>query len=284
MAGLLSGLSGLGLGDLEGVDIFRDPEQQKKEKEEAEKVKVPVVSEKDLIYDKTFTCPVCDEKFTSKILKTGKARLLGMDKDLRPIHEGVDVQKYDVILCPHCGYGAIARFFANVTGSQAKLIRENISKKVKLREYKDEIYGYEQAIERYKLALANAVVKRAKVSEKAYVCLKSAWVLRGYAQELEKKSDTSMDYLENVRGLEDGHLQSAYKGFVEARQTESFPMCGMDELTVDYLLAVLAVRFKEYEAASKLISTILGAPAANGRIKDKARDLKDEIVAALKKK
>ena len=34
-------------------------------------------------------------------------------------------------------------------------------------------------------------------------------------------------------------LKNALDGFVEARQTEDYPMCGMDEITVEYLLAVL---------------------------------------------
>lgn len=284
MSDLLAGLAGLGLGDLESIDIFADPEKEKekKKKEMEEQGKVAAVLEKDLIYDKTIICPVCDEKFTSKITKTGKARLLGMDKDLRPIHEGIDTQKYDVILCPHCGYAALTRFFPNITSGQAKLIRESISKKVHLHEYKDEIYSYEQALERYKLALVGAVVKRGKNSEKAYICLKSAWLIRGYIESLEKVEETPREQLEQLHALEETNLQNAYKGFIEARQSEPFPMCGMDEMTVDYLLAALGVRFKDYETASKLVAQILSTSGANARTKDKARELKDEIILALK--
>ena len=59
-------------------------------------------------------------------------------------------------------------------------------------------------------------------------------------------------------------------------------MCGMDEITIDYLLAVLAARFKKYDIASRLISSILTSPMANARTKEKARDLKDQIVADIK--
>ncbi|MCM1112137.1 MAG: DUF2225 domain-containing protein [Muribaculum sp.] len=276
MAGLLSGL---GLDELEGVDIYADP--GKKQKEEQEAVK-NTVEEKDLIYEKAFVCPVCDAKFTNKIMKTGKARLLGMDRDLRPIHEGVDTQKYDVLLCPKCGYAAISRFFTQVTSTQAKFIKEHISQKVQLREYKGETYSYEEAIERYKLALANAVVKRAKNSEKAYICLKSAWIFRGYAKFLEE-SGGSADKIQEARDMEAAHMENAYKGFTDACQTESFPMCGMDEMTIDYLIAVMAFRFKEYDIASKMVATIITSPVANNRTKDKARDLKDEILAEMKK-
>lgn len=282
MSGLLSGLSGLGLDELENIDVFAELEKKQSDAKSVAAAK-PVVLEKDLIYDKSFVCPVCDGKFSDKVTKTGKARLLGMDKDLRPLHEGIDTQKYDVVLCPHCGYAALARFFPQITSSQAKLIREKISKKVHLHKYRGEIYSYEEAIERYKLALANAVVKHAKNSEKAYICLKTAWILRGYAESLEGDPEADPNQLEEVYALEENHMRNAYKGFLEARQTESFPMCGMDEITIDYLLAVMGVRFREFETASKLVAKIITSPGVNARIKDKARELKEEILVELRK-
>lgn len=282
MAGLLSGLGDLGLGNLENVDIFADPEKKTEQKSVADAPKI-TIQEKDLVYDKSFVCPVCEKKFTNKIVKTGKARLLGMDQDLRPRHEGIDTQKYDVILCPCCGYAAITRFFPQVTSIQQKLIREQISQKVHLHAYNGETYSFEEAVERYKLALVNAVVKRAKNSEKAYVCLKSAWLLRGYLEKLKEDPKATSEEKEAAAQMENSQMQNAYKGFLEAAQSESFPMCGMDEMTVNYLLAVMALRFKEFDIASKMTAKILSSPAASARIKDKARDLKDEILQELKK-
>lgn len=280
MAGLLSGLAGLGLDDLEDVDIYMETEKEKQEKDTA----VAKVEEKDLIYDKNFECPVCGETFSAKIMKTGKAKLLGTDQDLRPKYEGIEATKYDVELCPHCGYAALGRYFANIGITQAKMIRENISKKVHLHSYTGEIYTYEEALERYKLTLANAVVKRAKPSEKAYICLKSAWVLRGYAESLEQEGSADDARLEELRKQEEEYLENAYNGFTEARGSEGFPMCGMDEITVDYLLAVLALRFKKYDVASRMVSAILTSPSANNRTKDKARELKNQILAEIKRK
>lgn len=281
MSGLLSGLSGLGLDDLENVDIYADPEKDKRDAQQG--AGQQEVQEKDLIYDKSFVCAVCDEKFTNKIMKTGKAKLLRMDKDLRPVYEAVDAQKYDVVLCPKCGYTALSRYFAQVTPVQAKLIKEQITQKVHLHEYKDETYSHLEAIERYKLALANAVVKRAKNSEKAYICLKTAWTLRGYAEYLEASHENTSVQMNEVYALEESHMRNAYKGFLEARKTEHFPMCGMDEITVDYLLAVLSVRFGDLDMAGRLVSKIVTSPSANARTKDKARELKEEILREVKK-
>lgn len=279
MSDLLFGLSALGLGDLQDADVFE--ELTKKEKA-AEEPKAVVIEEKDIVYDRKMTCPVCDEEFMTKSLKSGKTRFLGNDKDLRPLHDGVDSQKYDVVLCPHCGYAALTKYFPHVTSRQIKLIKENISSKVRLRSHNDDIYTYEEAIERYQLALASAIVKQAKTSEKAYICLKNAWLLRGYAQYLRDEKGMSDRQLEQVKQMEETNLKNAYKGFMEAVSTESFPICGMDEGTVDYMLAAIAMQLEDYDNAGKLVANILVAPNMNPRIKDKARDLKDEILEIKK--
>lgn len=278
--GLLSGLGSLGLGGLEGMDIFEEEEAKKKA---VETVAPPKVEEKDLIYDRSFTCPVCGTEFSAKIMKSGKAKLIGTDMDLRAKYEGIDALKYDVELCEACGYAALSRYFTNIGSTQAKLIREKVSTGVHITQYHDEVYSYEQAFERYKLALVCAVVKKSKASEKAYICLKSGWLVRGWRESLQESGKGNEKLIAELEKQEDEYLQNAYKGFVEARKSESFPLCGMDEVTVDYLLAVLSVRFKKYDVASRLVSSILASSSANARMKDKTRDLKEQILAEMKK-
>lgn len=288
MSGILSGLSRLGLGNLENVDIFAQPKKEEEHKhKEAEKA--PEVQEKDLIYDKSYKCPVCEKSFPARVMKTGKARLIGMDRDLRPRHEAIDSVKYDAIVCPNCGCAALSRYFDQIGQTQAKLIREGISSKVQLKTYTGETYSYEQALERYQLCLANAVVKRGKTSEKAFICLKTAWLVRGYREALESGSELVEGSAEKRKALaaelaasEKSYLENAYKGFSEARQTEGFPMCGMDEMTMDYLLGVLAYENGAYDVASRMVATILTSTSANARIKDKARELKEDILQELK--
>lgn len=280
MAGLLSGLASLGLGNLEKAKVFEEP--VKDEKSDAQGAAVPEILEKDLVYERNHECPVCDNVFSSKVMKSGKVKLEGTDSDLRPKYEGVDPLKYDVIVCPKCGYAALTRYFKTILSAQSKMIKENISKNIQIKPNTGDIYTYEEAMERYKLALACAIVKQAKASEKAYICLKSAWVLRGMAEQLDT---TAEEYEETKAALEkeeSEYLQTALEGFISAIQTEETPMCGMDEITVDYLIAVLAVKFEKYDVASKLIATIITSSNANARMKDKARDLKETVVARLK--
>lgn len=282
--GILSGLGGFGLGNLENADIFgaEKKEEKKPEKQAAATTVAPELTESDFIFAKSFTCPCCDKEFKTKTVKIGKAKLIGTDIDLRPKYEIVDSLKYDVILCPNCGYAALSRFFQYITGPQAKLIAVNISQNFKNTEPSGDIYTYEEAVERYKLALANAIVKRSKSSEKAYICLKLAWVIRGMNENLDDRLPDYENRSKELKEEEDELLQNSLDGFLAARQSETFPMCGMDESTVDYLIAVLSMRFGQMDVAAKLVSAIILSPVANKRMKDKARALKEMLVVQIK--
>ena len=282
MAGLLSGLEQFGLSNLENMDLYEA--SKKEEKGPDGKPVQATVQEQDFLFDKSFTCPICDKEFKARTVKIGKAKLAGSDLDLRPRYEQIDLLKYDIIMCPSCGYAALSRFFKFVTSPQAKNIKKTISATFKPQKETKEIYTYDEALERYKLTLANAIVKQTRSSEKAYICLKTAWLLRGKAEHLDKNLP---DYEEQKKLCEDEEnefLRNALEGFLAARQTESFPMCGMDEPTVDYLIAVTAMRFEQYDVSSRLITGILQSPTANPRMKDKARDIKEMLMKKIKEK
>ncbi len=280
MAGLLSGLEQFGLSNLESMDLYEAP---KKAGENGEGKEAPVMQEQDYLFDKSFTCPICDKDFKARTVKIGKVKLLGTDLDLRPKYDQVDLLKYDIIMCPHCGYASLSRFFKFVTSPQAKNIQKAISASFKPQAEK-ETYTYDDALERYKLTLANAIVKQAKPSEKAYICLKTAWLLRGKGEHLDTEAPDYAEQKKQVDAEENEFLHNALEGFLAARQTESFPMCGMDEPTVDYLISVIAMRFEQYDVASRLIAGILTSPTASPRMKEKARMIKEMIVKRIKER
>lgn len=278
--GLLSGLGALGLGNLEGASLYES---------EQEKTKVTIkevpqeVKEADMLFDKTYTCPVCDQEFKAKTIRAGKIRMLGTDMDLRPKYEGIDMMKYETIACPHCGYAALSRYFKYMTSMQLKLIKTNICANYQPHPMDGEIYTHEEALERYKLTLANAIVKKAKSSEKAYICLKMGWLMRGMAEALDTTSAEYSAKKEAYAKMEREYLSNALEGFVSARQTEGFPMCGMDENTVDYLIAVLAMECEQYDLSLKVLSNVIGSKNANSRVKERALDVKNMIREKMKK-
>lgn len=220
------------------------------------------------------------------MVRSGKAKAMVADQDLRPRYEGIDVLKYDIISCPYCGYSSMSKNFPYLTPAQKRAIKENICSSYKPRKIDPDkkIYTYEEAMERHKLALVNTIVKHGKASEKAYICLKTGWILRGQREALEADTPDYEKKKQELESAENQFLKNAYDGFVTARASESFPICGMDEMTVDYLLATLAMRFEEYETAAKLLGSIVTSRTANARIKDRAHDLKDVLMEKLKEK
>ena len=278
--GLLSGLARFGLGNLENMEIY---EEEKPENTEADKAVQKVVHEADFLFDKSYTCPICGREFKERTIRTGKAKLIGSDRDLRPRYEHIELLKYDIIMCPVCGYAALGRFFPYVTPLQAKNIKDKIAIHFTSQDEAKDVYTYDDALERYRMALANAVVKQAKTSEKAYICLKTAWLLRSKAEHLDKELPDYKAQKKQCEEEEKEFLRNALGGFLSARQSESFPMCGLEQATVEYLIAVTAMRFEKYDVTSSMISSILQL-TSNPRIKDRARELKKIVLENIREK
>lgn len=283
MAGLLSGLAKLGLKNLEDMDLF-EAQEENDAVEENKEAQAPEVKEEDFLFDKTYECPVCYQTFKSKTVRSSKARLLHTDRDLRPVYEHIDPLKYDVVVCNCCGYAVHTKFFGGLTPSQIKAVRENISMNFKSFDRNEGIYSYEEALDRHKLCLANTIVKHGKSSEKAYVCLKTGWILRSYRERLAEAGNNATEEIEEIQKQETEFLKNALEGFITAMQTERFPICGMDEQTLEYLIAVLAMEFEQYEISAKMISSLLVSKTTKSRTKEKARDLKQELIAKIKEK
>ena len=270
--GLLSGLEKLGLGNFAEVEVYENNTGDALLKKSASAKEEVVLEEKEYLFDKKYDCPVCDNTFLSKTVKIGKVKANSHNTDLRPHYTLFDALKYDVVVCPKCGFAALNRFFKPLSTSQRKWIKEQISDKFQGLGEEPEVYSYDESIMRHKLALVSAVVKRAKTSERAYCCLKIAWLYRGKAEiepDEENKKQLQVEEFEMI--------EKAYEGFNEAFSKESFPMCGMDELTVIYLVADLARQLCKYDAALRWVGRIIIARNANERIKDKARTLRDLI-------
>ena len=272
MDNLFSGLEEFGLNNLSNINIYDEKEEDTKDNKVKSK---KGFSEEDIIFDRTYTCPVCDTDFKSKSVKTGRVKLKGLDSDLRPRYHQADPLKYDAILCTSCGYASLTRFFKNVTHTQADWIKKSISSSYKPVEETGNVYSYDDAIARHKMALVSSIVKKAKTSERAYTCLKTAWVIRGKAETLPKDTPDYKQVLLRLKKEEMEFISNAYEGFSDAFMKETFPMCGMDESTITLLVAELARKTGKLDEASRWISRVLVSRDANDRIKDKAREIKE---------
>lgn len=278
---LLAGMEKFGFSTEEQLNILKEDAKKEEESKKPEQKSPVIKTEKDFLLDKKIKCPVCDQDFIIKSPLTSKLKRLESDFDLRPNYEYIDKCKYDVISCPYCGYSALDTTFNEIDSARIKLVRKDFCTSFKPQGATKlpATYSYDYAAEKYKLALICTMKKRGKMSEKAYVCLKLAWLRRAQLKEFRAAGDTDSEAFKIIRSEYAGFYKQAYKGLVEARATEVPPFCGMSADIVEFILANMAMQYKQYDIALKYIGKLIQSPSTSHNIKDKCLLLKDKITA-----
>ena len=273
MSNLFSGLEELGLNKAKDIKLYKDEEEKETKKKEKKEIKMS-----DFLFLKSSKCPVCGNEFKTHRVKTGSVRLSSVDTDLRPKYEHIDTLKYGVTLCNKCGYATLNQDFNTITLSKKKLVLEKVSSNYKSVDgnESDEL-SYDESILRHKLALLNTVVTKGGFSEKAYTCLRIAWLIRGKREDLEKSPEQEKEEIAKLKQEEMQFIENAYEGFEKAYSSEDFPISGMDINTLSYLLGELARRLGKYDEAGKWASQVIISKNASRQIKDRARQLRDRL-------
>ena len=244
-------------------------------------------TDEEYIFEKKMTCVVCDKPFTTKILKSNRARRLGSDADLRPRYEHIDTLKYGICSCPNCGYSAMHSTFSHISPRQVSNIKQQVCVHVMPENRMGwEGYTYDQAIRMHDLALQCADAKLAKNGEKAYLHMLLSWLYREKEKEAEAISFEELRTLEMERchTQAEEHYLAAFEGFQQAMMNEMFPIAGLNQPTLEYILAYMAFHFGKLEVSAKLIGSVLTTSSASRNVKDRARDLKDEILKILRER
>lgn len=231
------------------------------------------VEEKALLLDRKYVCPVCQAKFKAKSVKTGAAKLIDTAMDLRPMYQNIDIVKYDIVLCPECGYAALTKYFQVLSQAQILYIRNKVSKNFKKRKKFYDYYDYDTAEERYKLALLSTIVKVGAPSELGFVCLKLSWIFQARLQGL-KEGVADFEKCQTEAKI---YSEKALEYLMKARMEEDYPICGMDMPTLDYLLAALSAMNNQLDMAMKMLGTVAQTRDVSERLKNKAYDLKEFI-------
>lgn len=279
---IFSGLESLGLGGLENVNIYGEDKANKSGENGEGKEEKEEIREEDYILQKTFECPVCDAEFKQSVIRHNKIRNYGHDLDLRPRNEGVDTLKYDVVVCNHCGYASMIKFHGPLPKVYRKLLQENIMSRFKPMPIGNEVITYEEAVTRYKLAMMNAVVRQAKDSEKAFIALKLSWIYRGMRETMPEDEEDYENKKEMLMAQERENQKIALEGFSKAMTTETPPYAGMNDETLDYLLAVLNMEAGEYAKSKRILSGILSSTKATKVQRSQAEDVLEELRRRMK--
>lgn len=210
----------------------------------------------DYLYYKTYTCPCCKNTFKEKTVKIGKLRVVSKDSDLFQHCEPFNPILYDVVLCTKCGYAALSKIFEKkLHKDEIMAIISKITASFKPRIY-PEVYDINTGIQRLKLSLVSSMTKGAKPSEKAYTCIKIAWLYRLLGDETNENS----------------FIEFAYDGFSQAFNQETPPILGMDQNTIQYLVAELARKTNRTDEALILFGRLITSTVTPARIKEIARE------------
>lgn len=215
---------------------------------------------KDHIFDKSVVCPVCDYHFKTKAVKSKSPRIQSKDSDFFIRYRVANPYFYDVWICNSCGYAAMKSDFENLKSFRKNLVLSNITLKWKPRDYPD-ILNENLAIERYKLALLNAVLIRMPSSTKAMISLKISWMYRLLEDSVNEKS----------------FLKQALEAFNAAYINEPFPIYGLQRDSLMYLLGDLNKRLGNNKEALDWYSRTIVNTNTTYRIKELARLGKESI-------
>jgi len=258
---LFEELKEFGFKDIDDIDIY------KKELKED-----PVIEKKTdmqtYLYDRTVVCPICGDKFKTPSVKSSAYKTKGKESDFYINYTLINPYFYDIWLCNACGYAAMKSDFDKILQVERKLILQNITPQWTGRKY-PYVRDVNHAIERYKLALLNYIVRKSKNSTKAITCLKIAWMYRLKTEE-------------KFKPLELKFIEEALTGFKEAYYNEVFPIYGMDKYATMYLIGELYHRLGDYDNSQIWLSNVITTPGVKFSLKELAKDQKDII--SIKKK
>lgn len=255
--------------------------ENKLSKEEALKL------EGTYVFDKKMVCRVCEKPFTTKVMKSSKARRTGSDMDLRPRFGGIDVVKYQLCSCPHCGYTAAPRNFEHISAYQKLEIQNKVcSQYEKSSEPVGVAYTDEQAIKMYELAQKTCEAKLGKNGEKGYIALNFAWLYRRMAEDLYNplEPENQSEEYKKYKELEESLYKTAFDCLQMAMMNEDFPIMGLNEPTLEYIIAYMSYYFKKYDVAARMVSSVLTSSLASKNCKDNAYELKTMLIKAIKEK
>lgn len=212
------------------------------------------------LFDKQAVCPVCGSHFKAKTVKSKSPRVISKDSDFFIRYSVVNPYFYDVIICNSCGYAAMKSDFEKIKSHKKELVLSNVTPKWKPREY-PAILDEKLAIERYKLALLNAVLIGLPDSTKGMISLKIAWMYR----------------LLNNDEQENLLLKQALDGFNTAYINELFPIYGLQRDSLMYLLGELNRKLGNYQDALLWFSKTIVSTNSSAKVKEMARIGKDLI-------
>lgn len=193
----------------------------------------------------TFTvekkCPVCGE--TTRVVKV-KSKLLAerTDEDFCVHYKDFNPYFYKIWFCEHCGFAADEKtFLGSIPLTHKRKIQEFLnSRKLGLKFVEER--QVPDAVASFKLAIFYAELTGQSLAKRAGLYLELGWIYRA-SEEKEREGEM----LERAISLYDRSLM-----------TERYPINGLSDNTVIYLIGAIYYRLHDFEKSTQYLSRIIG--------------------------
>lgn len=185
------------------------------------------------LFDRSYTCQVCSDTFTSKQVKSSAIRAKERKKDFHALFTGENPTYYGVICCPKCGHAKFENDFKQELDSSERAITQaTISSHWRTQNFCEE-RDTVRAITVHKIALANYKVHSAKNSILGKLYLRLAWFNRELDQTEEAKR----------------YIEMALNAFLASYEQEKFEETPEKEIEIIYLIGELNRQLSNYKEA-----------------------------------
>ena len=205
------------------------------------------------------TCPICGE--STRIVKT-KSKLMveKTDEDFCVHYKGFNPYFYKIWFCEHCGFAADEKTFLGTMPSlHKKKIQEFLAQRKLGIQFVEE-RGIPDAVASFKLAIFYAEMTDQPLARRAGLYLELAWIYRADGEQ-----DKENEMMQRAADLYDTSLM-----------TERYPINGLSDNTVVYLIGAIYFRMQDYEKSTQYLSRIIGDQSIrdnDNRLYKRARDL-----------
>lgn len=207
----------------------------------------------ELTYEVEKTCPVCEG--TVMVTKVrSRLTMVKQDSDFCTYYQGISPYYYNVWVCPHCGFAAPEADFGGFVHDKVKKFLAG--KKVNI-DFSG-VRTRDQAFNTYRLAIFYGEMAGIQASKLAALYLRLGWLYR--------EGDQPED--------EQAALAKAAEQFEKAMIYERFPIAGMSEVQLTYLLGELFRRSGKLDEALLFYNRVVSNPQAKmeKKILEMARD------------
>ncbi|MBT2643352.1 DUF2225 domain-containing protein [Bacillus sp. ISL-41] len=194
------------------------------------------------LYDKKYTCAMCENSFTTKKVRSRFVKVLNFDTDFAPLYaDGFENPNfYYINVCPDCGYSFTDDFSSYFPPGAKQVIQDKICNQWVPHDYGAE-RTIQDALNTFKLAAYSSMLKKEKHIVTAGLYIRLAWLYR---------STENLD--QELR-----FLKLSLKEYTESYSTGDYKGTQVSELRLMYLIGELSRRIGNTQDAVRFFSKVI---------------------------